>query len=334
MPDAPDPRPADAAHDAPADEPTDDTDRAAATLPPETPIGGQAVVEGVMMRGPHRWAVAARRPDGTITTIDDVVPSWAQKPKAIPVVRGAFALVETMALGLKALKWSASVERGDEEGEPASSRSLAVTTVVTLAVFVAIFAVVPAAIAHAIADRFHDNTAVFLLSEGALRLGLFLGYVVAIGRSPAIRRTYEYHGAEHMVIAAFEHAEPLTVEAARRYSTRHARCGTDFLLLVVVVAIVVFSLFGQASWPVLVLTRVVGLPVVAGLAYEILRLAKRRPDSRFVKAITAPGLALQALTTKPPDDDQIEVAIASLVAVLAAEAVTSAGSTSSEATLA
>ena len=167
----------------------------------------------------------------------------------------------------------------------------------------------------------------FLLSEGVLRLGLFLGFVVAIGRSPAIRRTYEYHGAEHMVIAAFEHAEALTVEAARRYSTRHARCGTDFLLLVVVVAIVVFSLFGQASWPVLILSRIIGLPVVAGLAYEILRLAKRRPDSRFVKAITAPGLAQQALTTKPPDDDQIEVAIASLVAVLAAEATGASGGT-------
>ena len=292
---------------------------APAGLDPSTPIGGQAVVEGVMMRGPHCWAVAARRPDGTITTTEELVPTWAQKPKGIPVVRGAFALVETMALGLKALKWSASVERGEEDGEQASNRSLAITTVVTLAVFVAIFAVVPAAIAHAIADRVHDNTAVFILSEGVLRLGLFLGYVVAIGRSPAIRRTYEYHGAEHMVIAAFEHAEPLTVEAARRYSTRHARCGTDFLLLVVVVAIVVFSVFGQASWPVLILSRVIGLPVVAGLAYEILRLAKRRPNSRFVKAITAPGLALQALTTKPPADDQIEVAIASLEAVLDAE---------------
>lgn len=289
-------------------------------LDPSTPIGGQAVVEGVMMRGPHRWAVAARRPDGTIATTDELVPTWAQKPKAVPVVRGAFALVETMALGLKALKWSAAVERGEEEGTGTSNRALALTTIVTLAVFVAIFAVVPAAIAHAVAGLVHDSTAVFVLVEGALRLGLFLGYVVAIGRSPAIQRTYEYHGAEHMVIAAFEHGEPLTVEAARRYSTRHARCGTDFLLLVVVVAILVFSLFGQASWPVLILTRVVGLPLVAGLAYEILRLAKRRPDSAVVKAVTAPGLALQAITTKPPADDQLEVAIASLEAVLAAEA--------------
>lgn len=299
----------------PDEEPT----TAAPTLDPSTPIGGQAVVEGVMMRGPHCWAVAARRPDGTIATTDEVVPEWAQKPKAIPIVRGAFALVETMALGLRALRWSAAVEKGDEGGEASSNRSLALATVVTLVVFVAVFAVVPAAIARAVSGLVDDSTVVFVVAEGLLRLGLFLGYVVAIGRSPAIRRTYEYHGAEHMVIAAFEHAEPLTVEAARRYSTRHARCGTDFLLLVVVVAIVVFSFVGQASWAVLVLSRVLGLPLVAGLAYEILRLAKRRPDSRFVKAITAPGLALQALTTKPPADDQIEVAIASLEAVLAAE---------------
>ncbi len=302
-----------------------DETRPSPGLDPSTPIGGQAVVEGVMMRGPHCWAVAARRPDASIATVHERVPTWAQRPKGIPVVRGAVALVETMALGLRALRWSAAVERGEEDGAPASNRSLALATIVTLVVFVAVFAVVPAAIAHAVSDRVHDSTAVFVLAEGLLRLGLFLGYVVAIGRSPAIRRTYEYHGAEHMVIAAFEHAEPLTVEAARRYSTRHARCGTDFLLLVVVVAIVVFSLVGEASWPVLVLTRVLGLPLVAGLAYEILRLAKRRPDSVAVKAITAPGLALQALTTRPPADDQLEVAIASLEAVLAAESAAGTG---------
>lgn len=274
-----------------------------------------------MMRGPRHWAVAARRPDGTVATTGAEVPTWARRPKDVPVVRGAVALVETMQLGLRALRWSAGVERGEEAGETSSNRSLALATAVTLIVFIAVFAVVPAAVAHALGGLVGDSTWAFVLVEGAVRLALFLGYVVAIGRSPAIRRTFEYHGAEHMVIAAFEHAEPLTVEAARRYSTRHARCGTDFLLLVVVVAIVVFSLVGEASWPVLVLSRVLGLPLVAGLAYEILRLAKRRPDSAVVKAVTAPGLALQALTTRPPDDDQIEVAIASLHAVLAAESM-------------
>jgi uncharacterized protein YqhQ len=288
-------------------------------LSPDTPVGGQAVIEGVMMRGPHTWAVAARRPDGEIVTTDDAVPAWARRPKDIPVVRGMVALVETMSLGLRALRWSAGVEKGEDDEDAPPARSLALATVVTLAVFVAVFAVVPAAVARSLDFVVGDSTLAFIITEGVVRLGLFLGYILAIGRSPAIRRTFEYHGAEHMVIAAFEHAEDLTVAAARRYSTRHARCGTDFLLLVVVVAILVFSFVGEASWPVLVLTRILGLPIVAGLAYEVLRLAKRRPDSRVVKVLTAPGLALQALTTRPPDDAQIEVAIAALEAVEGAE---------------
>jgi uncharacterized protein YqhQ len=288
-------------------------------LSPDTPVGGQAVIEGVMMRGPHTRAVAARRPDGEIVTTDDTVPSWARRPKDIPVVRGMVALVETMSLGLRALRWSAGVEKGEDDEEAPPARSLALATVVTLVVFIAVFAVVPAAVARSLDFLVGDSTLAFIVTEGLVRLGLFLGYILAIGRSPAIRRTFEYHGAEHMVIAAFEHAEDLTVTAARRYSTRHARCGTDFLLLVVVVAILVFSFVGEASWPVLVLTRILGLPIVAGLAYEVLRLAKRRPDSRVVKVLTAPGLALQALTTRPPDDAEIEVAIASLEAVIAAE---------------
>jgi uncharacterized protein YqhQ len=288
-------------------------------LSPDTPVGGQAVIEGVMMRGPHTWAVAARRPDGEIVTTDDAVPAWARPPKDITDERGMVALVETMSLGLRALRWSAGVEKGEDDEDAPPARSLALATVVTLAVFVAVFAVVPAAVARSLDFVVGDSTLAFIITEGVVRLGLFLGYILAIGRSPAIRRTFEYHGAEHMVIAAFEHAEDLTVAAARRYSTRHARCGTDFLLLVVVVAILVFSFVGEASWPVLVLTRILGLPIVAGLAYEVLRLAKRRPDSRVVKVLTAPGLALQALTTRPPDDAQIEVAIASLKAVEGAE---------------
>jgi uncharacterized protein YqhQ len=148
-----------------------------------------------------------------------------------------------------------------------------------------------------------------------VRLLLFTGYLVLIGRSPGIARTFAYHGAEHMVISAHEHGAPMTVDGVRPFSVRHARCGTDFLLLVVVVAIVVFSFVGDASWPVLIATRVLGLPVVAGLAYEVLKLAKRRPDSRLVKVLTAPGLALQAMTTRQPDDAQLEVALAALAAV-------------------
>lgn len=283
-------------------------------------IGGQALIEGVMMRGPSRWAATARTPEGDIVTTGGPVPTWARVTDGIPVVRGATAMVETILVGLRSLRWSAAMSSGEEE-EPASSTALALTTAVTLLVFTAVFAVVPAAIARAVPG---DHPLVFGLAEGVARMALFLGYVVAIGRSPAVRRTFQYHGAEHMTIAAREHNDPMTVESVSKHSTRHARCGTDFLLLVVVVAIVLFTAVGDAAWPMLVASRVIGLPIVAGLAYEILKAAKRYPNSRIVHAIVSPGLALQALTTRQPEPDQIEVAIAALQAVLDAEAATPA----------
>jgi uncharacterized protein YqhQ len=278
--------------------------------PTSLSIGGQALLEGVMMRAGDRWGAAARRPDGVIVTTGDDVPTWARRTDDVPLVRGAVAMVETIMVGLKALKWSAKVQDPAEEAD-VSDRKLAMTTAVALLVFAAIFAVVPAAASRALG---FEGLA-FTLVEAVARLSLFGGYLVLIGRSPGIQRTFAYHGAEHMVISAHEHGAPMTVDAIRPFSVRHARCGTDFLLLVVVVAIVVFSLVGDASWPVLIATRVLGLPIVAGLAYEVLKLAKRRPDSKVVAVMTAPGLALQAMTTRQPTDDQIEVAIAALAAV-------------------
>lgn len=270
-------------------------------------MGGQAVIEGVMMRGPTVWGVSRRLDDGSCTHLDGPVPSWAQAVRNLPVVRGAVALVETMVLGLRALRWSAAQDEVEGADAP-SDRKLALTTVVVLLVFAGVFAVLPAAAARAVTDLV-DASWAFGLTEAVLRLGLFLLYVLLIGRSPGVRRTFEYHGAEHMAISAYEHRAPLTVESLRGFSTKHARCGTDFLLLVVVVSVVVFSLVPTGSWPLLVATRVLGLPLVAGLAYEILRLARVRPDNPAVKVLTAPGLAMQALTTRPPSDDQLEVAI-------------------------
>jgi uncharacterized protein YqhQ len=277
---------------------------------PALSVGGQALIEGVMMRAGDRWGAAARRADGAIVTTGDEVPTWARTTDRVPVVRGAVAMVETIMVGLRALKWSAQVADPEDEAE-LSNRSLALTTAAALLIFTAIFAVVPAAAARAVG---FDGWA-FAVAEAVVRLLLFTGYLVLIGRSPGIARTFAYHGAEHMVISAHEHGAPMTVDGVRPFSVRHARCGTDFLLLVVVVAIVVFSFVGDASWPVLIATRVLGLPVVAGLAYEVLKLAKRRPDSRLVKVLTAPGLALQAMTTRQPDDAQLEVALAALTAV-------------------
>jgi len=238
------------------------------------------------------------------------VPTWARRTDNVPIVRGAVAMVETIMVGLRALKWSAQVADPDEDAE-ITNRSLAITTAAALLIFATIFAVVPAAVSRALGFE----GAAFTTVEAALRLGLFGGYLLLIGRSPGIARTFAYHGAEHMVISAHEHGADLTVEGVRPFSVRHARCGTDFLLLVVVVAIVVFSFVGDASWPVLIASRLLGLPLVAGLAYEVLKLAKRRPDSKVAAVLTAPGLALQAMTTRPPDDEQIEVAIAALAAV-------------------
>jgi uncharacterized protein YqhQ len=280
-------------------------------------MGGQAVIEGVMMRGPTVWAVARRLPDESIVHLDGPVPTWAQSVRNIPVVRGAVALVETMALGLRALRWSAAQE-DEDGGEAPSDRRLALTTAIVLLVFTAVFAVVPAAVARAFTDLV-DVSWLFGPAEAVLRLGLFVGYVLLIGRSPAVRRTFQYHGAEHMAISAYEHGAPLTTESLRRFSTRHARCGTDFLLLVVVVSVVVFSIVPSSSWLVLVATRVVGLPLVAGLAYEVLRLARVRPNNPVVHLLTAPGLALQALTTRAPEDDQLAVAAAALELVLGLE---------------
>lgn len=278
--------------------------------PAELSVGGQALLEGVMMRAGDRWGAAARQPDGQIVTTGDAVPTWARSTDNVPIVRGAVAMVETIMVGLKALKWSARVA-DPAEAEEISDAKLALTTAAALLIFAAIFAVVPAAVSRAVGFEGFQ----FALAEAFVRLALFGGYLFLIGRSPGIQRTFAYHGAEHKVIAACEHGVPLTVEEVRPFSVRHARCGTDFLLLVVVVAIVVFSLVGDASWPVLIATRILGLPLVAGLAYEVLKLAKRRPDSKVVAVLTAPGLALQALTTRPPDDAQIEVAIAALVVV-------------------
>lgn len=270
-------------------------------------VGGQALIEGVMMRAGDRWGAAARGPGGEIVTTGDAVPTWARRTDKIPVARGAVAMVETIMVGIRALKWSAQVADPTEDAE-VSNRKLALTTAVALFIFAGIFALVPAALSRLVGLE----GLAFVAAEAVLRVALFGGYLLLIGRSPGIQRTFAYHGAEHMVISAHEHGAPMTVEGVRPFSVRHARCGTDFLLLVVVVAIVVFSFVGDASWPVLVATRLLGLPLVAGLAYEVLKLAKRRPDSKVVAVLTAPGLALQAMTTRQPTDDMIEVAIAAL----------------------
>jgi uncharacterized protein YqhQ len=280
-------------------------------------MGGQAVVEGVMMRGEHTWAVAVRTPEGEIETVVHDTPTWSERWAKIPLVRGIMSLSESLALGFKALTWSAN--RQIPEEEQISSRAMGWTIGVALAFFTAIFIVMPAVAANGFGDLFGLDGFWFHVSEGALRLAIFLGYLLLIGCLKDIKRVFQYHGAEHKAIAAYENGAELTAESAQTFGTEHVRCGTNFLLTVMVVTIVVYSFVGRPGWLLLIASRIVLIPLIAGLSYEVIRFAARHMDRRWVRALMRPGLALQRLTTRQPSLDQVEVAVASLRAVLTAE---------------
>jgi uncharacterized protein YqhQ len=280
-------------------------------------MGGQAVVEGVMMRGERTWAVSVRNPDGDITTEVHDAPTWAERWSKLWIVRGLMALAESMALGFKALSWSANLQLPEEER--ISSNAMGWTIGAALAVFTAIFIVLPAVAANGFGDVFGLDGFWFHIAEGALRLAIFLGYLLLIGCLKDIKRVFQYHGAEHKAIAAYENDAPLTAESAQGFTTQHVRCGTNFLLTVMAMTIIVYSFVGRPSWPYLIGSRIVLIPIIAGLSYEVIRFAARHMDRRWVRVAMKPGLLLQKLTTREPTLDQVEVAIASLRAVLTAE---------------
>ena len=281
--------------------------------------GGQAVVEGVMMRGRDVWALAVRRPDGDIHIeshdIDSVVKRhpWLGKP----FLRGIIALGQALAIGFKAL--SISARESSPEEEQLSSKQMGLSMAIAALLFIGIFIVLPA-IAFRWVGHHVDSSLLVNVLEGVFRVALFLGYLLLIGRTKEIRRVFAYHGAEHKTIAAYEHEEPLDAEHVDRYSTLHVRCGTNFLLLVMVITIFVFALFGNPGLWWRIASRIVAIPIIAGLAFELLRLGARFPDSAFMRAVMTPGLWLQKITTKPPDHGQIQVAIASFNEVLRREA--------------
>jgi uncharacterized protein YqhQ len=280
-------------------------------------MGGQAVVEGVMMRGERTWAIAVRTPEGDIEVETHEVPTWGEKWVKIPLARGVMALAESMALGMRALTWSAN--RQIPEEEQISSKAMGWTIGVALAFFTAVFIVLPAVAANGLGDFLGLDGFWFHVAEGALRLAIFLGYLLAIGQLKDIKRVFQYHGAEHKAIAAYENDVELTAESAQRFDTSHVRCGTNFLLTVMVVTIVVYSFIGRPGWALLILSRILLLPVIAGLSYEVIRFAAKHMDKRAVRVAMKPGLLLQRLTTRQPSLDQVEVAVASLRAVLTAE---------------
>lgn len=277
-------------------------------------VGGQAVIEGVMMRAPHAWAVAVRQPDGVITAIRNALPRLSSRSRwaKVPLVRGVLVLGESLTLGFRALSWSAQKAAGEEE-EPLSKGQIAGSMTMALAFFALLFVVAPTAAARALVT---DNNFGFAALEGAIQLTIFLGYLWLLGRSKEISRVFAYHGAEHMAIHAYEAGVPLDSRQIAKYSPAHPRCGTSFLLLVMLLAILIFGLLGRLPLPQLVASRIIGIPVIAGLSYEMLKFAGAHQDNWFGRFMAKPGLWLQKLTTRVPDESQIEVAVASLLSSL------------------
>jgi uncharacterized protein YqhQ len=285
---------------------------------PDHVYGGQAVLEGVMMRGRDHWAIAVRRPDRSIhIEAHDVKTLGRRFPFLMkPGIRGVLALAQAMSIGVRALTISAN--QSVEEEEKLTSRQMAASMVLAFVLFTALFVVGPFLGFRALRHEVH-NSLVRNVLEGVVRVILFLGYIAAIGFMKDIRRVFQYHGAEHKTIAAYEHDEPLVPERVDRFSTLHVRCGTNFLLIVMLLTILVYTLFGSRDLLPGILFRIASIPVIAGISYELLRVGARHPNSKFVHALMLPGLWLQKITTRPPSRDQIEVAIASFEEVLRRE---------------
>jgi uncharacterized protein YqhQ len=284
----------------------------------DAPVGGQAVLEGVMMRGVSTYAVAVRK-DGEIAVRSFPIVSWARRTRVLrrPVVRGVVALAQSLNLGFNALSVSANARVAEDEKEIGGA-TWGLTILAALALAVGLFFVVPVLLTSLIKDQL-GSSLLFWLVEGVLRTGIFLGYLAVLSRQKDLRRVFEYHGAEHKVIACYEAGLPLEPATAQRFSRLHPRCGTSFLLVVMVVAIFVFAPLGLPAWYVLVATRIVGVPLIAGISFELIKFAGRNRARGWVQAIIWPGMQLQKLTTREPDHDQLAVAIAALDAVLAVE---------------
>lgn len=285
--------------------------------------GGQAVMEGVMMRGERDWAACVRTPAGGIAMHREPLKGAVYRSQVLklPFLRGLVTLWDSMGLGLRALVWSADVALGEDEEVQFAGPLAWGTVAVSLALGVGLFMLLPMFLVS-LMDRLIASPLLSNLAEGGLRLTFFVGYLVAIGQMPDIRRVFAYHGAEHKTINAYERGAPLTPESVARFPRAHTRCGTGFLLSVLVIFVLLATMMGRPPILLRLLSRVVLIPVVAGISYELLKLsAKYYERSRLVRALAAPGLALQQLTTREPGADMLEVSIAALNVVLASEGI-------------
>lgn len=277
--------------------------------------GGQAVIEGVMMQGAAKSAIAIRKASGEIIVKEDQRIPLREKYPVLkwPVIRGSVALIESMVVGVQALTWSAS-QAGEAEEEQLSSWEIALTMLVAFGLGIVLFVVVPVYLASftlPVLGQFGRSA-----TEGLIRVAIFIAYVAAIGRMPDIQRVFAYHGAEHKAISTLEAGEELTPKNANKYSPIHRRCGTSFILMVMILMIFIFTFIGQTTVFYRILIKIALMPAVAGLAYEGIKLSAKYPQSKLVQALVAPGLWVQKLTTREPDESQLEVAIAALKAVV------------------
>lgn len=281
-------------------------------------VGGQAVIEGVMMRGKTHVAVAVRQPDGEISVDVRPVNSISDRYPILkkPFLRGVVSLVESLVMGMKALAYSAQVS-GDED-EKLDSKEMALTIAVSAGLAILLFIVIPTWSMRFLTGITQDHMALNL-AEGVLRMAIFLAYIAAISSMNDIQRVFQYHGAEHKTIYTYEAGLPLKVENVRPFSTLHPRCGTNFLMIVMLISMFIFTFLGWPSLLERIASRIILMPVIAGVSYELIRYAGAHTDNPLVRIAITPGLLLQKLTTRQPDDSQIEVAIASLKAVVPPE---------------
>jgi len=280
--------------------------------------GGQALIEGVLMRGRDAIAVAFRHPDGRIVWASEALDTGPHRWRLAksPLVRGLIVLYETLVVGTRWLIRSANIQAAGE-GVELGGGSVAILLGVTMVLGIGFFFVVPLLVAQAVTDN--SGSLGQHLIEGLIKVALFLGYLALVSRAPDIKRVFEYHGAEHMTIHALEAGDPLTTDAVRKYPTAHPRCGTEFLVVLIALSIFVFAIIGKQERLVGVVTWIVLLPVLAAVGYELLRWGARHRANPIVKAIMWPGILVQMITTKRPSDDQIEVAIVSMEQALVAD---------------
>lgn len=312
------------------------TDSKSKASPEDILVGGQAVIEGVMMRTPHASAVAVRRMDGSVEVTKKPVKRLSDywKPLSWYVVRGFAVLLQSLVLGMRALNFSINVAMKDEaelqaKKKPGKAKKegsvypIAFSMIAAIAVAVFLFILMPLWITTLLKDYISavHNWFVFNLVDGLIRVIFFLGYIILVSMLKDIRRVFQYHGAEHKVVHVWEAAEELTVENARKKSTLHPRCGTSFLMFVMVVSVIVFSIFEFKGFWAIFLSRLVLVPVVSGLSYELIRVSAPRCQKGFFRMIVLPGLGLQRITTKEPSDDQLEIAIHALKEALELDSI-------------